>query len=304
MKVPGLCIAILLLAGPVVADTDKLEDTFQLLKTAVASKDATQVKKLVGDIYPLTCEVTMSTAPQDADEKQAWTNRVSYAKSIELYAEYALYATAIQSTPAVTVDLIATLEQQNPKSQYLNEGYGPYMVALSKTGAAAKVPAIAEKALENFPENEDLLLVLVDNAVTRKQTDRALGYANRLTAAVNKHPKPEGTPAADWERKRSGALGHGYWIAGVIYGERNQYTAADKNLRAALPFIQGNAAMLAPAYFHLGVANYQLGLMTVNKALVLEGAKFSEQSSAIASAYTDQARHNALVMKADAAKMR
>jgi hypothetical protein len=99
-------------------------------------------------------------------------------------------------------------------------------------------------------------------------------------------------------------LGHGYWIAGVIYGEKNQYTAADKNLRAALPFIQGNAAMLAPAFFYLGMANYQLGQMTVNRALVLEGAKFSEQSAAIASDYTDQARHNALVMKAQAAKMR
>lgn len=304
MKLPGVCIGILFLAGPVVAGADKLEDTFQLLKTAVASNDAAQVKKLVMDIYPMTCEVTMSPAPQGDDEKEAWTGRVSDAKSIELYAEYALYATAIQSPAATTVDLISTLEQQNPKSKYLNEGYGPYMVALNKTGAAAKIPAIAEKAVENFPENEDLLLVLTDNAVSRKQTDRALNYANRLTAALNKHTKPEGVSAPDWERKRSAALGHGYWIAGVIYGERSQYTAADKALRAALPHIQGNAAMLAPAFFYLGMANYQLGLMTVNKALVLEGAKFSEQSSAIASAYTDQARHNALVMKAEAAKMR
>ena len=304
MKLPGLCIAILLLAGPVVAGTDKLEDAFQLLKTAVENKDAAQVKTLVMDIYPLTCEVAMSAAPEDADEKEAWTTRVSNAKSIELYAEYALYRTAIQSPPAVTVDLISTLEQQNPKSKYLDGAYGSYLVALNKTGAVAKIPAIAEKAVENFPENEDLLLVLADNAVSRRQTDRALNYANRLTAALNKHPKPEGASAADWERKRCAALGHGYWIAGVIYGEKNQYTAADKNLRAALPFIQGNAAMLAPAFFYLGMANYQLGQMTVNRALVLEGAKFSEQSAAIASDYTDQARHNALVMKAQAAKMR
>ncbi len=304
MKLTGLCIGILLLAGPVWAAADKLDDAYQLLKTAVASKDATQVKKLVSDIYPLTCEVTMSAAPQDADEKQAWTNRVSYSQEIELYAEYALFATAIQSPAAVTVDLIFTLEQENPKSKYLNDAYGPYMLALSRTGATAKIPAIAEKAVENFPENEDLLLFLTDNAVNRKQPDRALNYANRLVAAVNKHPKPEGMPAADWERKRSAALGRGYWTAGVIYGERNQYGGADKSLRAALPFIQGNNAMLAPALFYLGMADYQLGLMTVNKSLVLDGAKFSEQSAAIASGYTDQARHNALVMKNEAAKMR
>ncbi|HLK68755.1 MAG TPA: hypothetical protein VKU19_35235 [Bryobacteraceae bacterium] len=304
MKLSGLCVTVLLLAGPAGAAADKLEDTYQLLQTAVASKDAAQVKKLVADLYPLTCEITMSTAPQDPDEKEAWSNKVSYAKSIELYGEYALFATAIQSTPAVTVDLIATLEQQNPKSKYLAEAYGPYLAALSRTGQSAKILPLAEKGLANFPENVDLLLFLADNAANHKQTDRALNYADRLVASLAKHPKPESMSAADWERKRSAALGRGYWIAGVINGERNQYTAADKDLRAALPLIQGQPSMLAPALFYLGMADYQLGLMTVNKALVLDAAKFSEQSAMIASPYTDQARHNALVMKAEAAKMR
>ena len=153
MKLPGLCIAMVLLAGPVVAAADKMEDALQLLKTAVASKDAVQVKKLVAEIYPLTSEAMASAAPQDEDEKAAWTERVASAKSTGLYTEYALYATAVQSPAAVMVDLISTLEQQNPKSKYLSEAYGPYMLALSKTGASAKIPAIAEKALENFPES-------------------------------------------------------------------------------------------------------------------------------------------------------
>jgi hypothetical protein len=52
------------------------------------------------------------------------------------------------------------------------------------------------------------------------------------------------------------------------------------------------------------MANYQLGKMTLNKALIQEAAKFSEQSAAIESAYAEQARHNALVMKQEAARMR
>ena len=80
--------------------------------------------------------------------------------------------------------------------------------------------------------------------------------------------------------------------------------AADKNLRAALPLVQGNAPMAGPAFFYLGMANYELGKMTLNKAKVLEAARFSEQSMAIDSAYQEQARHNALVMKNEAAKMR
>jgi tetratricopeptide (TPR) repeat protein len=200
--------------------------------------------------------------------------------------------------------LIAALEQANPCSKYLDVVYGPYLVAVSKAGGAAKVPAIAEKALANFPDNEDLLLVMVESSMSRKQTDRALTYANKLTAVLANHPKPETLSAADWERKRNAGLARGYWVAGVIYGEKGNYAAADKKLRSALPLVKGNDAMTGPALFYLGMANYQLGKMTLNKALVLEAAKFSEQSAALEGAYAEQARHNAIVMKADAGKMR
>ena len=202
------------------------------------------------------------------------------------------------------VDLVSDLEQENPKSKYLDEIYGPYLVALNKTGAGAKIPAIAEKALANFPENEDLLLLMTETAMTKKQSDRALSYANRLNAVLNRHGKPEGLAAGDWERKRSAALARGYWVAGVTSAEKGVWVAADKNLRADLPLIQGHDAMLGPALFYLGMANYQLGKMTMNKAKMLDAVKFSEQSMVIDSPYADQARHNALVIKQEAARMR
>jgi tetratricopeptide (TPR) repeat protein len=252
----------------------------------------------------MTCEILSETAPKDADEKKIWDERVAYAKSAQLYVESALAGTALQSQPAVMVELISALEQENPKSKYLDEAYGPYLVALNKTGSGSKIPAVAEKALANFPENEDLLLLMTDTAMTRKQPDRALNYANRLTAVLNRHPKPEGVAAADWERKKSASLAHGYYVAGVISAEKGVYVAADKNLRAALPLIQGQTAMLGPALFYLGMADYQLGKMTMNKAKMLEAVKFSEQSMVIDSPYADQARHNALVIKQEAARMR
>ena len=304
MKLPALGMAIAFLVGPAVAVADDLEDAIQNLKDAAAKKDAALVKKLAETIYPMTCEILSEAAPKDADEKKIWDERVAYAKSAQLYVESAIAGTALQSPPAVMVDLISALEQENPKSKYLDEAYGSYLVALNKTGSGTKIPAIAEKALANFPENEDLLLLMTDTAMTRKQTDRALNYANRLTAVLNRHPKPEGVAAADWERKKSASLAHGYYVAGVISAEKGVYVAADKNLRAALPLIQGQAAMLGPALFYLGMADYQLGKMTMNKAKLLEAVKFSEQSMAIDSPYADQARHNALVIKQEAARMR
>ena len=303
MKLPAWCLAAVLLATPVVSAGGELEDSYQRLQDAVAQKDASRVLKLVAEIYPLACEMASASEPAEAGEKAVWKSHVDYAKSIESYTEYALYSTAIQSPAAALVQLIGALERQNPKSKYLDEAYGPYLVALNQTGAGARVTAIAEKALSNFPENEDLLLLLADAALA-KNPDRALALANRLTAALNRHGKPANIAGADWERKKTAGLGRGYWIAGVVYGAKDQYVNADRSLRASLPLIQGQNAMTGPALFYLGMANYNLGKMTANKARVLEAAKFSEQCAAIAGPYSDQARHNALVMKAEAAKMR
>jgi hypothetical protein len=93
-------------------------------------------------------------------------------------------------------------------------------------------------------------------------------------------------------------------MAGLAYAATSRWVDADKNLRAALPYAKGNTTMYANALFQLGIANYQYGKMTMSKARVLEGAKFSEQCAAIQSSVTQQAWHNAQAMKNEAATMR
>ena len=304
MNLAVVGFAALLAAGPLVIGPGDLETAYQNLKDAEARHDAVQVKKVAAEACALAREVISSPLPEGEDAQAAWKKHVAFAQEVEVHTEYALYATSIGAPPAVTVDLLSTLEQQNPKSKYLADAYGLYFYALHQTGSAAKIPGIAEKAIANFPDNDDALLVLADTAMNRKQTDRALGYAKRLIVALNKRSRPEGMTAGDWERKRSTSLGRGYWIAGVIQGEKAQYFEADKNLRAALPLIGGNEAMKAPALFYLGMANYNLGKMTMKKALILEGIRFSEQAAAIQGPLAQQAWHNAMVMKDEAAKMR
>jgi len=304
MNLAALSFAVLLVARAAPTVPDDLENAFQNLQQAESKKDAAQVKKLAAETCALARQVASSPAPEGEDEKEAWTKRVAYARDVELRTEYALYVTAVQDQPATTVDLLSTLEQQNPKSKYLEEAYGAYILALNQTGAASKIPAVAEKAIAHFPNSEDLLLVLAETALNRKQSERAQGYAERLVAVLSKHPKPEGMAAADWERKRSTALGRGYWIAGFVHSEKTQYYEADKDLRAALPLIKGNEAMMAAALFYLGVANYQLGSAARNKARVLEAAKFSDQAAAIKGPYSDQAWRNAQIMRTEAGKMR
>ncbi len=298
------CFVVLLIAGLSPAATDDLENSFKALSEAESKNDPALVKKLAAETCSLARKVIATPAPTADAEKEAWASHVERARSIELHTEYALYSVAVKAPPTTTIELFTALEEQNPKSKYLDEAYGHYFVALNKTGAAAKIPVVAERALSNLPENEDLLLVMADTAMTRKQVDRANTYAERLIAVLSKHPKPDGVAAADWERKRTAAFGRGYWIAGLTHMEKKQYYEADKDLRQALPLVKGSDAMTAAALFHLGVANYQLGMTFLRKSQVLDAIKFSDQVATMDSPFALQARRNAYAMRNDAAKMR
>jgi hypothetical protein len=303
MKLSVVGIAIFLLTGPVVV-ADELDDTYQSLQDAVTKKDAAQVKKLAVPLFELSRKVIGAPEPTSAIEKEDWPNRIKYAKEAEGYAEYALYATGVQADAATMVDLLGLLEAQSPKSKYLDQGYDAYLAALHQVGKDDAVAGIADKAIVNFPNNPDLLLVVANTAQVKKQADRAIQFANRLVAAANSRQKPEALPAADWERKKSIWLGRGYWISGVLNGEKNLYALSNKSLRAGLPYIKGEPGLMGPALFYLGLDNYQLGKMTNNKKQVLEGATFSEQCAAIAGPFQDQAYRNSMAMKADANNMR
>lgn len=268
MKLAVFSAAFLLMAGPVTVLADDLDDALQALKQAEPSKDPAKIKQLAAEAHA-AAKKYMGPPPADAD-KETYEARAHYAKDVDTYSEYALYALAVME-PRAAIDLINALEQQNPKSQYL--------------------------------ERPDALLILADSALSRKQTDRAVTYANRMIAAANGKP-PADIPAAEWERTKTAALGRGYFIIGSVACDRNRYAEVDKNLRTALPLIKGNNAMLQPALFCLGVANYNLSNMTASKAKMIEAAKFSEQAAAIQGPLQDQAYKNSLAMKAAADKMR
>jgi hypothetical protein len=295
-------MAVLLIAGAAVVAAQDLDTNYQTLQEAVAKKDVATIKKLAAETSAMARQ---EIAKPDETDPDALKKRLEDLHAIDTYTEYALYATAAQSEPPVMVDLIATLEKQNPKSKYLDLGYGPYLAALAKAGSAAKIPEIADKALANFPENPYLLDPLARNAASHGQNDRTIAYSTRIIALWNSHPKPpEGMSEAEWNRERDATLGPSYYMAGLAYAGTSHPVDADKYLRAALPYAKGNPTTYATALFNLGLANYQYGKMTMNKARILEGAKFSEQCAGIQGSMAQQAWKNAQVMKDEAARMR
>jgi hypothetical protein len=278
----------------------ELNESYTALKDAVEKKDLAKVKTLSAQTGKEAKELAGEAQPSDAAQVEAWKGRQQFAKDAGTYSEYALAISGIQATdPAVTIDMVDALIAQNPKSEQIDVAAPYYLAALGKQGAA-KAVAGANKITAGRPDNEDALYTIASNSLS-SNPGAALTAANRLVAAAGRNKKPEGTSDADWEKKKTSMMGAGYTFAGVVSGSQNKYADADRNLRAALPLIAGNSAMLSYAYYYLGLSNYQLGKLTSDKSRMQTGVGFVDKSAATAGPMQGQAARDSAIMKRELA---
>ena len=294
-----ILITTLAFAGFAVADD--LDDSFAALKKAQEGKNVEEVLTLAAQTSELARKEAARQKPSDADE-QHWKDRMEFAKQVDSFSEYALSATAIQPglAPAKVVELMDILLKQNAKSQYVAQATGVYLAALGKAGGADKQLAGADKVLAGNPNNEDALFALAQGNMGRSP-DRALGFANRLVTVMRSKAKPEGVSDADWNNKKNAMLGQGYYIAGAISATKQIWPDTERNIRAALPLIGKDPGILGPAYFYLGLASYQMGKLTADRAKIQEGQKYSEESAKIAGPMQAQAARNAATIRQELA---
>jgi hypothetical protein len=269
---------------------DDLADSQAKLKDAVAKKSADDVLAGAAETFKLAKAEETKPQPSEADQVDNWKQHVEYAKEVTGYAEYALAATAIQSGDAAkTVQLVNALIAENPKSKYLDElCANAYLVALGKTGGGAKQKEGMTKIANGRPDNLVALLALVDGAPA--------AYANKLVAA-SKKPKPEGVAAADWEKMKTSAEGAGYFAMGYADANKQSWVDCDKNMKTALPLIQGDTNKLGIAYFSLGLCEYQYGKLTQDRTKMQSGQQYMEKSAATKSSLQGQAFTQANAMK-------
>jgi tetratricopeptide (TPR) repeat protein len=231
--------------------------------------------------------------PQDEDAVEFWKHEVDFAKQVITRCEYSLYAAALQaSAGAVTIDMASTLEQRHPESQYNAQIAGRYALALYQAGQKEKAGLVAEKHLAADKTNEDLAFYAADYYFQKKDAAKTIGYAQTLVEALANKQAPAGVDAAAWDKRKTTLLGLGYWYQGMMHGANSKWEEAEKAMRAALPHIAGNTEMLAPAYFYLGLANYNLGKKSGNKAQLADGRKFTEMCAKIKSPYQGPASRN------------
>jgi hypothetical protein len=273
-------------------DPNDTDTAYANLKAAEKKQDADAILKWSNATSAAARKAAAGSKPADMEEAD-WKHAVDYAKQVDTYTEYALYAGALQSAdPAKVLMLGDALEQRNPNSQYLPQMLGKYAAAARQANQLDKALELGDRALARNQANDDLLLLMADTAFNRKQPDKVVAYTTKLIETSAAQAKPEGVSDADWQKKRDTTLGLAHWMQGMTYAGQNKFAQADKSLRTALPLIQSQPQLSGPALFYLGLANYKMAESGKNAELIRDALRFSQQSAAIPGPLQKQAATN------------
>ncbi len=256
-------------------DPGDLEPALAALKAAEAKKDAAAVRKWAVQASDLARKRVQGSKAADEDD-ELFKQRVDFAKQLDTYTEYSLYATALQvPEPANKAALLKTLEERAPESKYLSQAYGVYFLALAQSGDVAGSVPVAEKAIAAGQGTEEMLASASDFYLRQnKEPQKVLDYSSKLIELANTRPKPDGVSDTDWQKRKNYFLGAGYWFTGALLVSQTKYAEGDKTLRTALPLLEGNDDVKAGALYNLGIANQ--GLKNYPEAM-----KFYEMCTAI-----------------------
>ncbi len=270
---------------------DEEKNPFDQLREAVAKKDADAVKKLAPQAHKFAQDLLKAPKPTDPEEAKTWASNQDAAKTNDTYTEYALAYTMEQPgiDPAKAAELGAMLLAQNPKSQYIDEVFAnAYLVALGKSGNKAKQMEGMAEIVKGHPDNIAANIALLEGG------RGSLANAEHLIAAAKK-PRPESIPEAEWEKLKNEALANGYYYAGFINGQKQNWRDCETNLRAAEKMLSGDR--LEAAYFTLGICDFQFGKLTLDKTKMEAGQQYMQKAASMKGPYQGQAYQQAAAMK-------
>jgi tetratricopeptide (TPR) repeat protein len=181
-------------------DADDLNAAYQSLKASEAKKDPDLVRKWSDRTSQIARKLAASPQPTDAEEVENWKKRVDYAKQVDVYTEYSIYAATLQSQdPRKRIELIEALNARNPKNAHAAQMTQLQFATLRQLGDNAKALALAEKTLETDQTSEDMLAYVANDYVEKKRDpDKVVSYSAKIVELMETKPKPEGVSDADW----------------------------------------------------------------------------------------------------------
>ena len=151
---------------------------------------------------------------------------------------------------------------------------------------------MAQQVAATGQPSEDMLLLLADDSLRKKESEKVHTYTARLVAVTNAAAKPEGVADADWAKRKNTILGLAYYMSGKDYYNVGKFAQSDKDLRQALPMVEANVAVHTEVLYLLAYANYKL-------QKIQDAANFYKACAAVKSPYQALAAKNLTAIRAE-----
>jgi len=270
------------------SESENLEYTQICLRSAEAKKNTALMNKYANTLWTVASAKAAAGGPAAGN-----------AADLQTYAEYTLYVIASQTADwKKRLDLLQALELRNPKGRYIPNIQADYtQIYKNMTGPAAL--QLAEKLLQRDPNNVDMLVAIAEQRFRREDNPELVSnYCGRTIDILSK-PRPDHIVEEEWTKKVSQYANMCNWMAGISNSTLRRYSLADRYLRAALPYAQNNAQMLAAAFYHLGFANYRLAEASGERNRIPDALTFLKQCMSIKSSFQEQATKNVAAIKAE-----
>jgi tetratricopeptide (TPR) repeat protein len=178
------------------------------LKAAEGKKDPDAVRKWAVQASDVARKAAQAPKTEDEDD-DAFKQRVDYSKQLDAYTKYALFNSAVQTPEAAKkLELLKTLEERDPESTFLSQGYGLCFQAFVQSGDLPGAVAVAEQRIAKGQGNELMLATAGDFYLRQnREPQKVLDYSSKLIELVNTKPKPDGVSDADWQKGKDYFLG-------------------------------------------------------------------------------------------------
>ncbi len=277
----------------VAVDGTDVEMAYAGLQAAVAKADNDLIVHWANATAEAGKKASAAPQPKDEEEIERWKYKISFSKPDQApkRAEYEIFSAVTRAQdPAARIKLLDALTALNPKSDYLAQGPAYYFSSYRQLNQNDKALAIAAQYAEAKTADEDMLLLLTNNAFEKKDPAGTVKYADQLSALLQTKPLPAGVDQAAWDKKKGITLGAGLWLKGMTLAGQSKWKETDTTLREAVPLLQSNPDLLSHALFNAGLANYKMG--NLNDAL-----KFMQDCSALKGPKQAEAVKNAAVMR-------
>ena len=283
-------------------DASDAEMAYGGLQAAVAKNDPAMIIKWADVTAEAARKGAKTPKPADEDELPRWEYKVKFSEQVQDRCEYEILSAALR-LPDLNqkIQMIEAMGRIFPQSKYTSQLDELHFQCWRQLNNPDKAAEVAANCVAKGTAGEDMLLFLANATFDKKDYDKTVEYSTKLVDLLKTKPVPQGADPAAWENKKKVSMAAGYFLKGMVFAGQNKWNESDVVLREALPFMEGNEALLGPTYFQLGLANYRLGAAPPGKKpdlkRVQDALAFNQKAAAIKGNHQAQAVKNVSVIR-------